>query len=221
MINTLTNLNRKNEAIKLIDNRGLQWCPNHECMKLNCKPSCEYYNDKFHIGNACFYLEMKTNEICPTCPIERSFVPGEGPLDAKLAFFGRDPGIVEKLRKRPFVGDSGQVFDAHLFAVDIERSDCWVDNVVHCKPERNEDPGDEVRELCKFNVYWALARLKNLKIIVAVGRKAEKFFNSKGWIKENYKLMFVYHPSAQLRGSVRVDIIKGQMLKVKEALNGI
>lgn len=169
--------------------------------------------------------------------MERNFVGGEGPLDAEIMFVGRDPGFYEDKYKRPFVDgmsipekivNSGAILTAHFEEVGIRRMDVFIMNTACCQPEGNLDPGNAVREKCKFNLYWEMAQLKDLKIVVGVGRKAVGFLYSKPWIKENYEVMFMYHPSAQLRGGV-VDgesignWIKAQMKLIKaklEELNG-
>lgn len=57
-------------------------------------------------------------------------VLGEGPIGARIAFVGEQPGDQEDLAGRPFVGPAGQVFDKALDAAGIDRSKVYVTNAV-------------------------------------------------------------------------------------------
>ena len=62
---------------------------------------------------------------------------GEGPLDARILFVGEQPGDLEDLAGRPFVGPAGQLFDRALGDAGIDRAATYVTNAVkHFKFER-------------------------------------------------------------------------------------
>jgi uracil-DNA glycosylase family 4 len=58
-----------------------------------------------------------------------TYVPGHGPLGAKLVILGEAPSYEELEQKRPFVGPSGKELDRLLRDVGISRNDCWLTNV--------------------------------------------------------------------------------------------
>lgn len=55
---------------------------------------------------------------------------GEGPIGAKLAFVGEQPGDQEDLERRPFVGPAGKLLDKALDEAGIDRADTYVTNAV-------------------------------------------------------------------------------------------
>jgi uracil-DNA glycosylase family 4 len=58
-----------------------------------------------------------------------TYVPGHGPLGAKLVILGEAPSYEELEQKRPFVGPSGRELDRLLHDAGINRNDCWLTNV--------------------------------------------------------------------------------------------
>lgn len=59
------------------------------------------------------------------------YVPGHGPVGAKLMILGESPSYVEVEHGRPFVGPSGRELDKLLKDAGISRESCWITNV--CK----------------------------------------------------------------------------------------
>lgn len=55
---------------------------------------------------------------------------GEGPADAPGVLVGEQPGDVEDLRGRPFVGPAGKLLDRALEAAGLERERLYVTNAV-------------------------------------------------------------------------------------------
>jgi uracil-DNA glycosylase len=55
---------------------------------------------------------------------------GEGPIGAKIAFVGEQPGDQEDLEGRPFVGPAGQLLDKALSQAGISREKSYVTNAV-------------------------------------------------------------------------------------------
>jgi DNA polymerase len=55
---------------------------------------------------------------------------GEGPKRATVVLVGEQPGDVEDVRGRPFVGPAGGVLDRALEAAGIERDDVYLTNAV-------------------------------------------------------------------------------------------
>lgn len=61
--------------------------------------------------------------------MEKVYVPGSGPLGAKLMILGEAPSYQEVAQGRPFVGPSGRELDRLLRDASINRQDCWLTNV--------------------------------------------------------------------------------------------
>jgi uracil-DNA glycosylase family 4 len=64
---------------------------------------------------------------------ERIYVPGVGPVGARILILGEAPAREEVNQKKPFVGASGRELDRLLKDAGIPRSECWITNV--CKYE--------------------------------------------------------------------------------------
>jgi len=57
-------------------------------------------------------------------------VPGEGPIGARLALVGEQPGDQEDRAGRPFVGPAGAILDRALAEAGIVRAETYVTNAV-------------------------------------------------------------------------------------------
>lgn len=154
---------------------------------------------------------------------------GVGPHDAEVFFIGEGPGEQEDLRGEPFVGPAGKLLDDMLSIVDLGRSNCYIGNIVKCRPPHNRDPLQTEQDVC---IEWlrAQTRLIRPKIIVCLGRIAamklirEDFRISRehGQWEQKGGIWFtaLYHPSALLRDeSKRPDTfrdLKSLQTKVRE-----
>jgi uracil-DNA glycosylase len=67
---------------------------------------------------------------CPLWAAATQTVFGEGPADAAMLFVGEQPGDLEDVAGRPFVGPAGQLFDRALAEAGIDRSRVYVTNAV-------------------------------------------------------------------------------------------
>jgi uracil-DNA glycosylase family protein len=141
---------------------------------------------------------------------------GEGPLDARIMFVGEQPGDVEDLAGRPFVGPAGRLFDSLLEKAGVDRSQTYVTNAVkhfkfvlrgkrriHSKPDAGEIQAcrfwlDQERELIRPPVTVALgataARSLIGKVVTISKVRGEPLLLADGsecWV--------TVHPSALLR----------------------
>ena len=72
-------------------------------------------------------------QVCRRCDLWRDAtqgVPGEGPSQADIMFVGEQPGDMEDLRGRPFVGPAGELFNRALAEAGIARETTYVTNAV-------------------------------------------------------------------------------------------
>ncbi len=148
---------------------------------------------------------------CQRCELSftrNHVVFGVGPTDAEVLFVGEGPGQQEDLQGMPFVGPAGQFLDDMLSIIGLNRNNCYITNIVKCRPPQNRDPMNVEQEAC---IPWLRAQTKLLKpkIIVCLGRIAasrlirEDFKITKEhgqWVQKGELLFFsMYHPSALLR----------------------
>lgn len=65
-------------------------------------------------------------------------VVGRGPVGAKIAFVGEAPGEQEDLTGMPFMGSSGQELTRMMKEAGIDRSECFLTNVLSIRPPDNK-----------------------------------------------------------------------------------
>ncbi len=120
-------------------------------------------------------------QMCRRCDLWRDAtqgVPGQGPAHAPLMFVGEQPGDMEDLAGKPFVGPAGQLFDRALAAAGVPREATYVTNSVkHFKHElrgkRRIHAKPNTSEITACN--WWLGnerRLVKPKVVVALGATA-------------------------------------------------
>lgn len=96
-------------------------------------------------------------------------VLGEGNADANIMIIGESPGHKEAEVGKPFVGPSGEILDEMLAAIELERADVFMTNLLLDRPPENRDPIPN--ELDYYGVY--LDRLIDIiqpRVIVTLGR---------------------------------------------------
>jgi len=145
---------------------------------------------------------------CALAATRTNVVFGTGLQDAEILFVGEGPGQQEDLQGVPFVGPAGRFLDDMLSIIGLSRHNCYIANIVKCRPPQNRDPMQTEQEAC---IPWLRMQTKLLrpKIIVCLGRIAAMKL-----IKEDFKITrehgqwfekggiwfyAMYHPSALLR----------------------
>ena len=101
-------------------------------------------------------------------------VPGIGDPNADIMFVGEALGENEAIQERPFVGVAGQLLTKMLKEVGITREECYITNVVHCRPttnggKKNRAPTEEEITACKGWLWKEMQTVKP-KIIVTLGK---------------------------------------------------
>jgi DNA polymerase len=122
---------------------------------------------------------------------------------------GEGPGAEEDSSGLPFVGPAGKLLDKMLSSIALSReSNCFIANVVKCRPPLNRDPQDDERAACMGYLRRQIALLRP-QAILCVGRVAASALLETGegvgrlrgrWRElEGVPLLVTYHPSALLR----------------------
>ena len=104
---------------------------------------------------------------CTNCPLSQTrhnVVFGVGPRDAEVMFVGEGPGENEDLQGEPFVGAAGKFLDEMLSIIDLGRENCYITNIVKCRPPRNRDPMQTEQDAC-ISFLRAQTKLIQPKII--------------------------------------------------------
>ena len=146
---------------------------------------------------------------CGLCETRHNVVFGVGKRDTDVLFVGEGPGEQEDLQGEPFVGPAGKLLDDMLSILDLDRnSNCYIANIVKCRPPRNRDPLETEQEACIGYLRNQVALIKP-KIIVCLGRIAAKKLidpdfritrqHGQWFRRGEFWMMATYHPSALLR----------------------
>lgn len=149
--------------------------------------------------------------ICTRCKLHKTrktIVFGEGNPAAQLMLIGEAPGADEDIQGRPFVGRAGQLLMQMIKAINFERDDVYIANVLKCRPPGNRPPEpDEIAECSPF-LMKQIATIQP-KIILALGTfSAQLLLKTSSSISllrgRVYEMPFgrvvaTYHPSFLLR----------------------
>ena len=174
-------------------------------------------------------LEQQCMECtgCALCETRHKVVFGVGKRDAELMFIGEGPGEQEDLRGEPFVGPAGQLLDDMLSIIDVDRTKCYIANIVKCRPPRNRDPQESEQNACIDYLRNQVA-LVQPKVIVCLGRIAATRLISPDyritrehgrWLQRNgIWLTAIYHPSALLRDPSKRPETFDDLLSIRSKL---
>lgn len=146
---------------------------------------------------------------CGLCETRHNVVFGVGKRDTDVLFVGEGPGEQEDLQGEPFVGPAGKLLDDMLSILDLDRKEnCYIANIVKCRPPRNRDPLETEQEACIGFLRNQVALIQP-KIIVCLGRIAAKKLidpdfritrqHGQWFRRGEFWMMATFHPSALLR----------------------
>ncbi len=134
---------------------------------------------------------------------------GVGNPDADLMLIGEAPGAEEDRQGEPFVGKAGQLLNKILHAIDFDRKEVYIANILKHRPPNNRNPKPEER---KRSLPFLLKQIDliNPKLILALGKvsaqtlldKNQSLTKMRGKFHtfgDKYQLIATYHPAALLR----------------------
>jgi uracil-DNA glycosylase family 4 len=183
-------------------------------------------------------LELSWNSLeaevrgCVRCQLACSrcnVVVGVGRKTAELMLIGEAPGGQEDQLGQPFVGRSGWLLDKLLEEeLGIDRYQCYITNVVKCRPPKNRNPLPEEIASCRGFLERQID-LVSPKVIVTLGNVATKAILARregittlrgvefSW--RGISVVPTYHPAAALRRGERVvDEMRADLRLVGEVL---
>ena len=148
---------------------------------------------------------------CQKCSLgetRNKFVFGTGNPNADAMCIGEGPGADEDAQGLPFVGRAGRLLTDILKAINFERDEVYIANVVKCRPPGNRTPLPVEMDTCLPYLKKQIELIKP-KVILCLGltaaqailKKRDSLTNMRGKIFdfENAKVMVTYHPAALLR----------------------
>lgn len=151
---------------------------------------------------------INTCRKCPLGNTRTNFVFGVGNPNADVMLIGEAPGRDEDLQGEPFVGRAGKLLNDILKAINFQREEVYIANILKCRPPNNRDPNPMEMETCKPYLYKQIDLIKPKVILclgrisattllensLALGKMRGEVYDVKG-----VKTMVTYHPAALLR----------------------
>ncbi len=168
---------------------------------------------------------------CGLCETRTNVVFGTGNEHADILFVGEGPGQQEDLTGEPFVGSAGKLLDDMLSIIDLDRREnCYIANIVKCRPPRNRDPLETEQDACIGYLRNQTALIRP-KVIVCLGRIAAmrlihpeyRITRQHGqWEEKNgVWITAIYHPSALLRDVNKRPETFDDLLSIREKLRQV
>jgi len=158
---------------------------------------------------------------------------GVGAPSARLMLVGEAPGRDEDLVGEPFVGRSGQLIQRLVSEeIGLSRDECYIANVVKCRPPANRDPVPDEVAACRHFLDDQV-RLVGPDVVVTLGNFATRALlgTAEGVTKlrgraypfGSASLVPTFHPAAALRGGgvvvaqIRADLVRAKGLLARSA----
>jgi uracil-DNA glycosylase len=148
---------------------------------------------------------------CTKCSLHKSrtnFVFGIGNPKADVMVVGEGPGAEEDAQGEPFVGRAGKLLNDILKAINFNREEVYIANIVKDRPPGNRTPTAEEMEACIPYLKKQIEIIKP-KLILCLGltaaqgllKKRDSLTKLRGQLFEYHgaKVMVTYHPAALLR----------------------
>tara|TARA_Y100000590_G_scaffold448794_1_gene585984 strand:- start:629 stop:1300 length:672 start_codon:yes stop_codon:yes gene_type:complete len=174
------------------------------------KPTIENINIRLNA------LKEKINNInnCNLKNNSKQIVFSDGDFNSPIMIVGEGPGQREDEIGKPFVGDAGQLLNKMLNAININRQNIYITNVVNFRPPNNRKP--EPKEIIRYSEFLREhVTIIDPKILILMGSTAmEALFGSKIKISKErgkwkdviinnktYLTMITFHPAYLLRQS--------------------
>ena len=172
-------------------------------------------------------------ENCRGCALREKrnrMVFGRGTQDAEVMLVGEGPGQQEDLTGEPFVGAAGKLLDDMLSIIDLDDGNCYIANIVKCRPPGNRDPLPAEQDAC-IGYLFEQIRLLRPRIIICLGRIAamrlidERFRITRDHGSWNYLngvwTTAIYHPSALLRDVQKRPETFRDLLAIREKIREV
>jgi DNA polymerase len=161
-------------------------------------------------------------ENCNRCNLSKyrsHVVVGRGDFSsARVLLIGEAPGLSEDVLGTAFIGEAGKLLDEMLKDAGFDIKDCCFTNTILCRPcssrndIKNRPPAKEEVLKCMPNLLQIFSRLKNIELVIFVGRIAQMYFRNRF---TDAKSIYLIHPSSILQNGGR-----GSSLHI-DALNAL
>jgi uracil-DNA glycosylase family 4 len=164
---------------------------------------------------------------CDLCNSRTNVVVGQGNINSKIMIIGEGPGENEDLTGLPFVGKAGKLLDKMLLAINLDRTNTYICNIVKCRPPNNRTPEIEEVNACMDYLRYQFLIMKP-KIVILLGSTASKAIlgqnfsitKDHGVLREIKGVIFIptFHPSALLRDVNKKPLAWEDFKKIRDKI---
>ncbi|WP_440656143.1 uracil-DNA glycosylase [Candidatus Pelagibacter sp. HIMB1509] len=156
--------------------------------------------------------QLNSIENCKLRNYSKNIVLGQGNIDSPIMLIGEAPGEIEDKVGNPFKGESGELLDKMLIAINIKRENIYTSYAINFRPPEDRKPtSQEIKRYSNF--LKEHISIIDPKIIILMGSTAmeavtginEKISSERGKWKEiilnnnTYPLMITFNPSYLIR----------------------
>ena len=173
-------------------------------------------------------MDLVALASCTRCSLaltRQRVVIGSGPGDATLMIVGEAPGATEDAGGEPFIGRSGQLLFRLLEEeTGLTREQCFVTNVVKCRPPANRVPRRAEVLACRGWLDQQLAQVAP-RVLLALGTTAASSLwgvtapmsRAHGVVHAmpGCQGLATYHPAAALRGGGVLRALREDLGRVR------
>ena len=159
-------------------------------------------------------LKKQINSIdnCNLKNKSKNLILGDGNIESPIMIIGEAPGLEEERTKKTFQGDSGELLEKMLLAIDLEKKDLYSSYAINFRtPEDRKPTSQEIKRYSNF--LKDHISIIDPKIIILLGSTAmeavissnQKISQERGKWKEiilknkTYPLMTTFSPSYLIR----------------------
>ena len=172
-------------------------------------------------------------EGCALRATATQLVFADGNPQGRVMLVGEAPGYDEDILGRPFVGRSGKLLDRMMAAISLDRTSCYITNVVPWRPPGNRTPTPQETAICLPFIRRQI-ELADPDFLVCLGGPAmqtllgikDGITRSRGhWFsydtgRREIRALATFHPAFLLRSPLQKRFAWRDFLALKKALAG-
>ena len=166
----------------------------------------------------------------------KNLVFADGNPESKIMLLGEAPGEEEDKTGIPFVGAAGKLLDKMLQAINQNRKNTYISNIIFWRPPGNRRPTEQEIQLCLPFVYKHIEIIRPKILILAGSTAAKAILNLDSGItkirgiwhdlnfqnlKHKTKAMAIYHPAFLIRQPARKREAWEDLKRIKSEIDNI
>ena len=179
-------------------------------------------------------VEIEKIEDCELKNSAKNLVFSDGNSSSKIMIVGEGPGQKEDELGKPFVGDAGMLLNKMLKAINLDRTNVYITNVVNYRPPNNRKP--EISEINRYSEYLRKhISIINPEILILMGSTAmEALFGNKVKISKErgkwkeiilnnktYPVIITFSPSYLIRYPENKKFSWEDLKKIKQKIEDL